>query len=238
MITQPINATNSIKTLAFQQTPITLTASYKGLLFDERINPLKVGLDQITFSLPRQHVVLILCDPLILHSRALPESVRANMSSIDLSVGEMALTNFRFSGVPWRDRYEQRVQPVLPLNAMLTIDNRIINASLIDLSLHGAGVLIEGEQGQMPDPQIKSSIDINFQLDRLTRLSMRCGVSHVRRGGSNLLSLGLRLFPTSYQESLLEPYITKRKLEIMYELQELVREKMQTIRLAGRITFR
>jgi len=238
MFTQPVYALSSIKTLAFQQTPITLTAGYKGLLFDERINPLKVGPDQITFSLPRPHVRLILCEPLHLHSRALPESVHANIASINLDASEMTLNNFRFSGLPWRDRYEQRVQPASPLTGMLTFDHRIVRASLLDLSVHGVGVMIEREPDSMPDPKVKSSVDVNIQLDSQTRLSMPGETAYIRKGGTLLLNLGLRLSPTTYQESILESFVARRKVQIMCELQQLVREKNQSTRNGGQISIK
>jgi hypothetical protein len=235
MLNQPVNALISIKTLAFQQIPLTLTTGYRGLLFDERIKPLKISADQIVFSAPRQHILITLGDPLYLHSHALPESVRASLLCLNTAAGEMTLTNFRFSGIPWRDRCEQRVQPVKPLNAMLTIDRRIYQASLVDLSLHGAGVTINGENEQAPMPALKSSIDINFQLDSQTRLSMRSTVAYVRKGGACLVNLGLRLFPTPNQEILLESFITRRKIEIMNELQQQARERMDSGRVVSRL---
>ncbi len=235
MFNQPVNALISIKTLAFQQTPITLTTNFKGLLLDDRLKPLRVGPEQITFSSPRQQILLTLREPLYLHSHALPESVRANLCSINNVAREITLANFRFSGTPWRDRLEQRVQPEQPLVAMVTIERRIYQASLIDLSLHGAGVMINGVNGEVPDPALKSPVDINFKLDSQTRLSMRSMVAYVRRGGSYLLNLGLRLIPTPNQEALLESYITKRKIEIMTELQQQVRERFETSRVEGRL---
>ncbi len=235
MFNQPVNALMSIKMLAFQQTPLTLTTSYKGVLFDEKIKPLKVGADQITFSAPRQHILITMRDPLYLHSNALPESVRASLLSINTNACEMALTNFRFSGCPWRDRHEQRIQPAVPLAAMLTIDKRIYQAKLTDLSLHGGGVMINGGTEPLPSPAIKSSIDINFQLDSQIRLSMPAAVVYVRKGGAFLLNLGLRLFPTSSQETLLETYITKRKIEIMSELHQQARERIDAIRAESRL---
>lgn len=235
MFNQPVNALMSIKMLAFQQTPLTLTTSFKGVLFDEKIKPLKVSADQIIFSTPRQHILLTMRDPLYLHSNALPESVRASLVNLNTSACEMALTNFRFSGNPWRDRYEQRIQPVAPLTAMLTIDKRIYQAKLIDLSLHGAGVMINGGAEPLPAPALKSSIDINFQLDRQTRLSMPGAVAYVRKGGTFLLNLGLRLFPTSSQETLLESYITRRKIEIMSELHQQARERIDAGRVENRL---
>lgn len=235
MFNQPVNALMSIKLLAFQQTPLTLTTSYKGVLFDEKIKPLKVGADQIIFSAPRQHILITMRDPLYLHSNALPESVRSTLASLNPSACEMTLTNFRFSGSPWRDRYEQRVQPAKPLTAMLTIQKRIYQAKLIDLSLHGCGVTINGGAEPLPSPALKSQIDINFQLDSQTRLSMPASVVYLHRGGTFSLNLGLRLFPASGQETLLESYITKRKIEIMSELHQQARERIDAGRVDSRL---
>jgi hypothetical protein len=84
-------------------------------------------------------------------------------------------------------------------------------------------------------PALKSSIDINFQLDSQTRLSMRSTVAYVRKGGACLVNLGLRLFPTPNQEILLESFITRRKIEIMNELQQQARERMDSGRVVGRL---
>ncbi len=235
MFIQPVNALIPIKTLAFQQTPITLTTCYKGLLFDDKLKPLRVGSEQITFSSPRQQILLTLKDPLYLHSRALPESVRANLCSINNVAREITLANFRFSGAPWRDRYEQRVQPDQPLPAMVTIDRRIYQSSLVDLSLHGAGVIVNGAGSEVPEPALKSSVDINFQFDSQTRLSMRSLVVYVRRGATYMLNLGLILIPTPNQETMIESYITRRKIEIMTDLQQQARERFEMGRFEGRL---
>jgi hypothetical protein len=84
-------------------------------------------------------------------------------------------------------------------------------------------------------PALKSSIDINFQLDSQTRLSMRSTVAYVRKGGACLVNLGLRLFPTPNQEILLESFITRRKIEIMNELQQQARERMDSGRVVSRL---
>jgi hypothetical protein len=235
MFSQSASALHSLKSLAFQRIPITLASTYKGLLFDEKIEPLKVGPEQVIFSAPRQHVCMTLRDPIYLHSRALPESIRASLQALDTSACEIVLVNFRFSGNPWRDRFEQRVQPLLSIPAMITIDQRIVQASLTDLSLHGAGVSINFVNGQKIDPVVKSSIDINFQLDSQTRLSMRSTVAFTKKVGSSVLNLGLRLFPTPNQEICIGEFIARRKVEIMGELQQELRDRMESARIVNKL---
>lgn len=228
MFTQPANAMHSIKTIAFQRIPISLACTYKGLLFDEKVTPLRVGADQVVFSAPRQQVCMTLRDTVHLHSRALPESIIANVQSMNLAVNEMILANFRFTGNIWRDRYEQRVQPILPIPAMITINNRILEASLTDLSVHGAGLIVSLAGTQSAEPALKTQVDINFQLDSFTRLAMRGSVAFARRIGASLLNLGLRLFPVPNQESSLNAFITNRKIEIMGDLSQEHRGRIES----------
>lgn len=228
MFTQPANAMHSIKTLAFQRIPISLACTYKGMLFDEKIAPLKVGPEQVTFSAPRQQVWATLCDPMHLHSRALAESVLASLQNLNPAASEMTLTNFRFTGNIWRDRYEQRVKPILPILAMITINQRIFQADLMDLSLHGAGLVVPLSETQATVPPLKTPVDINFQLDSMTRLAMRGSVAYARRVGTSMLNLGLRLFPVSNQEAALSTYITSRKIEIMGDLQQENRGRLES----------
>jgi hypothetical protein len=220
MFTQPANAMHSIKTIAFQRIPISLACTYKGLLFDEKVTPLRVTPEQVVFSAPRQQMCGTLRDTAHLHSRALPESVLANVQSINYATNEMTLSNFRFTGKIWRDRYEQRVQPILPIPAMITINNHILEASLTDLSVHGAGLIVSLHDTLTNEPPAKAQVDINFQLDSVTRLAMRGSVAYARRIGASLLNLGLRLFPVPNQESTLNTYITNRKIEIMGDLSQ------------------
>ncbi len=115
------DALQAVKSLAFQRVPLNLVSTYKGVHFIERIQPIKIGVDSITFRAPRLQVCVTLRDPVYLYSRVLPETVRAKPQLLNTSPQELRLSDFSFNGNLWFDRMEQRVQPDRPIEVMLKL---------------------------------------------------------------------------------------------------------------------
>lgn len=220
------DALPSIKALALQRIPISLTSSYKGLLFDEKVIPLRFGSNHVAFRAPSREVCCTLHDPVILHSRVLPETVRATTEAIDIGMGEVRLTNFEFTGTAWRDRSEQRIQPAKPILSTVKIEKNTYHANIANLSLHGAGLLVFLMEESVPVRLIGLPCDLHFLLDEQTPLSLQSRVITARMMGTSTLSLGLRLFPTATQEIWLENMIAHRKVEIMSELKHQVKSNI------------
>ncbi len=221
------DALQAVKSLAFQRVPLNLVSTYKGVHFIERIQPIKIGVDSITFRAPRLQVCVTLRDPVYLYSRVLPETVRAKPQLLNTSPQELRLSDFSFNGNLWFDRMEQRVQPDRPIEVMLKLHNRIYSATLRDISLHGAGLLLyTGDQPNF-DVLVNTPVDLRFDLTPTTSLDLHAKVVCRRRVGSTMMVLGVRIFPSEEQTRWLENYIVRRKLEILNELDELINQEME-----------
>ncbi len=221
------DALQAVKSLAFQRVPLNLVSTYKGVHFIERIEPIKIGVDSITFRAPRLQVCMTLRDPVYLYSRVLPETVRAKPQLINSNPQELRLSDFSFNGNLWFDRMEQRVQPDRPVEVMLKLNNRIYSATLRDISLHGAGLLLYiGDQPGF-DVLVNTPVDLRFDLTPTTPMDVHGQVVCRRRVGSTMMYLGVRIFPSEEQTRWLENYIVRRKLEILNELDDLINDQLE-----------
>ncbi|MHB0987419.1 MAG: PilZ domain-containing protein [Bellilinea sp.] len=218
MFTHPTYALQAVKSLAFQRIPIAVTGTYKGLFFEEKVAPLKVGPDYVVFRAPKSPMHRTLRDKVILHSHVLPQSVRTDLQSIDAIRSEITLTNFSFTGVYWRDRREQRIEPPAPLQASITFGKKPYRANLNNLSLHGAGLMVYFGDDECRDLAVKKPVEVSFHLGSQSVIHISGSVASIRQMDYTLAQLGIRLEPTSNQESWLENYIAKRKIEILNEL--------------------
>ncbi len=220
MFTHPTYALQAVKSLAFQCIPIAVTGTYKGLFFEEKVAPLKVGPDFVVFRAPKSPMHRALRDKVILHSHVLPQSVRTDLQSIDAIRSEITLTNFSFTGAYWRDRREQRIEPPTPLQASITFGKKPYRANLNNLSLHGAGLMAYFGDDECRDLMLKKPVEVSFHLGSQSDIHISGSVASIRQMNYTLVKLGIRLEPTSNQETWLKNYIAKRKIEIMNELDQ------------------
>jgi len=218
MLTHSNDALQAVKSLAFQRIPVAVTSTYKGLFFEEKVAPLKVGPDYVIFRAPKSQICRTLHDKVMLHSQVLPESVRTDLHSIDSTSREITLTNFSYTGAYWRDRHEQRIEPPAPLQAALIIEKNTYRANLNNLSLHGAGLLVYFGDDERRDLALKMRVEVCFQLSAQSDFHILGTIACIRQMDYTLAQVGVRLEPTSNQASWLENYIAKRKIEILNEL--------------------
>jgi len=220
-------ALTAIKRLAFQQTPVNIVGIYKGVSFTERIQPLKVGLDHVVFRAPCLRVCFTLRDPVYLHSRILPETVRARPHMLNCASHELRLSDFTYSGSIWFERDEQRVQPERQVDVELRSGNHRYQTTLKDLSCNGAGLFIDWSGPDEPDLRINTPVDLKLNLGAGRNAGISGRVTQRRKAGRLLLAVGVRLHPTTIQESWLKDYIWRRKLEILTELERQLNSRLE-----------
>lgn len=218
MLTHSRDAMQAVKSLAFQRIPVAVTTTYKGLFFEEKVEPLKVGPDYVVFKAPKPQICLTLRYQVWLHSQVLPESVRATLQTVYSASGEITLTNFIYTGDYWRDRQEQRIEPAHPIQAMVNVAKKTFPANLTNLSLHGAGLLVY--LGENTDRNLvpRSPIEVCFTLAEQNNFQILGTIASCRQMGYSVIQVGARLQPTLNQAAWLENYIAKRKIEILQEM--------------------
>jgi len=222
MLNHSRDALQAVKSLAFQRIPVAVSSNYKGLFFEEKVAPLKVGPDYIVFKAPKPQICLSLRYQVWLHSQVLPESVRATLQTIHTANGEITLTNFSYTGDYWRDRQEQRIEPAKPVHAKVNLAKQSFPANLTNLSLHGAGLLVY--LGDSTDRSLvpRSPIEVCFTLSEHIDFHILGTIASCRQMGYSVIQVGVRLQPTLNQVAWLENYIANRKIEILHELDEKV----------------
>lgn len=220
MLTHSRDAMQAVKSLALQCIPVAVTSTYKGLFFEEKVAPLKVGPDYIVFKAPKPQICLALRYQVWLHSQVLPESVRATLQTIQSTSGEITLTNFTYTGDYWRDRQEQRIEPANPVQARVNLAKQSFPANLTNLSLHGAGLLVY--LGENTDRNLipRSPIEVCFTLSEHIDFHIQGTIASCRQMGYSVIQMGVHLQPTLNQIAWLENYIAKRKIEILKEMDE------------------
>lgn len=221
MFTHPTYALQAVKSLAFQRIPIAVTSTYKGLFFEEKVAPIKVGPDYVIFRAPKSPMHRTLHDKVILHSHVLPQSVRTDLQSFDAGRSEITLTNFCFTGAYWRDRREQRIEPPVPLQASIIFEKKPYRANLNNLSLHGAGLMVYFGDDECRDLVVNKPVEVSFHLGSQSDIHISGSVASICQMNYTLVQLGIRLEATSIQGIWLEKYIARRKFEILRELDHL-----------------
>lgn len=222
MLIEYTDAMQAIKSLAFQSIPVAVTSTYKGIFLEEKVAPIKVNPDSVTFRAPKKQICATMRTPVIIHSKVLPESVSAQVLYINPKAGEVCLSNFSFTGYYWQDRYEQRIEPDAPVYATLSVQQKHYRANLVNLSIHGAGLMIYLGDSTASELTPKTRVDVNFKLSMQNEFNISGVIASIKFLGYSLAQAGLRLNPTTNQEIWLENYISKRKIEILNELDHQV----------------
>jgi hypothetical protein len=227
MLAPTLDAIQAVKTLAFQQMPVNIVGIYKGMSFSERIQPLRVGLDHVVFRAPCLQVCLTLRDPVYLHSRILPETIRARPHMLNCTSQELRLSEFSYTGSLWYEREEQRVQPEQPVEVELRLGKQPYSTTLKDLSCNGAGLFVDLSTPDDPDISINTPVELKLQLSPGHYVHLAGSVTQRRKTGRSLMALGVRLHPTPIQKTWLQDYIAQRKLEIFNELEQQISSRLE-----------
>jgi len=95
-------------------------------------------------------------------------------------------------------------------------------ANLTNLSLHGAGLLVYLGDNTGRNLVPRSPIEVCFTLTEQNKFHILGTVASCRQMGYSVIQVGVHLQPTLNQAAGLDNYITKRKIEILQEIDEKV----------------
>ena len=227
MFTQKDDALHAVKTLAFQRTSFGLASSYKGMLFNEKVQPMQVGMDYVIFKSPSPKICLILGETVYLYSHVLPETVRATPQLVSRSSCELRLTDFAYTGTLWFDRLEQRVQPEGQVYVDMLFNHHFYRAVLKDISANGIGLLVQMSPDQQADIITNTPIDFNFELDAHDHYTLHGTVVHRRSISPWLVDVGLRVFTTPTQKARIENFLGRRKMNILAEIERSLKNSLE-----------
>jgi hypothetical protein len=222
------SAVNVLGNLARKKAHLTMSHPFRGMLLTQELLLLSIQADQALVQAGRNWLAANPGELVYLHSSACKEVLAARVLGINIQLGEMALGEFEDTGRPWIERMHERVQPRLPLRVLLQIGDRNLAASLENISLSGAGLLAYKLLERGIELQAGQPIKLDFELPVVhTRLSLPARLVNIQHHGERVSCLGLKTFPNVDQVRLLERYITRRKVEILDELDQSFNEAFE-----------
>jgi hypothetical protein len=213
------SAVSVLGNLARKKAPLAMSHPFHGMLLTQELLLLSIQPDQALVQAGRNWLAANPGERVYLHSSACKEVLTARVLGVNIQLGEMALGEFEDTGRPWIERMHERVQPRLPLRVFLQIGDQGLAASLENLSISGAGVLAYKLIERGIELHAGQPIKLDFELPMIgARLSLPARLVNVQNHGERFSSLGLNTFPNVDQVRALERYITRRKVEILDEL--------------------
>jgi hypothetical protein len=213
------NTVSLLQDLARQNAPLRMSRTFRGMMFTQDLSLVSMGSDRALFKGARSRLAAGLGDRIYLHSPGLSEVISARVLELDVQLGRFLLGEFVQTGRPWGERSQDRVQPRRPIRVMLRCEDRAMPASLENLSLIGVGLLAYKTAERGLELRVSSAVTVDFELPVMRgRISLPGRLVNVIHPGARLACLGVHTYPDMDQARVLERYVTRRKAEIVDEL--------------------
>jgi hypothetical protein len=221
-------AVSILGNLAQRKAPLAMSHPFRGMLLTQDLSLVSVQSGQALVQAGRNWLAANPGELIYLHSTACKEVLAARVLGINIQLGEMALGEFEDTGRPWVERAHERVQPRLPIRVNLQVGERSLTASMENISMGGVGLLAYKLDQRGFDLQNGSSVKLDFELPQVrARLSLPARVLNIQHHGDCISCLGINTFPNVDQARALERYITRRKAEILDELDQAFNDAFQ-----------
>jgi hypothetical protein len=232
MVAQPYQSSSEtavlLKDLAQDNTKLFMSHPYRGLLFTEELSLIRLENEQALFKTGRSRGSVSLGDHIFLYNPLMKAVISAQVCALDIQLDRVVLCNFTVTGRQWCDRNNERVQPQHPVRVNLRCDDCTLSAFLQNISLEGVRLLTYKPAERGLDPRIGRPIKIEFELPVARgKISLAGRLANITLPGPRLALLGLHTFPTIEQSRVIERYITRRKAEILDELDGAIHESME-----------
>jgi len=183
--------------------PITAKAKVENI--DRDVVSLKVQ--------PPSSVILQAQDKTIILSRGLPEAVKADVLEFDLLSGTLRLNNFTYVDSHFGERMIVRVQPEDTIHIELEVEGRRVTGQLVDVSLSGVGVYIEGEA-----PQRGQIVQLTLLLPE-GRVTLPGKILNLSDAPEGFTRLSIAFTRNAQEIAVIMRYIKDRRTEILSEIE-------------------
>ncbi|OGO68792.1 MAG: hypothetical protein A2Z49_07075 [Chloroflexi bacterium RBG_19FT_COMBO_56_12] len=211
------------------QQPVTLINTYRGFPISYPASLMAVDQGYVAMTVHEyQAVAIALEGKTYMQSSMLPEVIQGTAVGVDVARKRVAVTELKGVGQSVGRRSSIRVQPSAPIDVEIYDERRRIAGKIADISTRGVGVFtfaayIYGDQAFEKDKEVY----IDFRLPNADTILHFQGVIAIisAQKATFMHRLGMKIFPTSEVEPLLQEYIDQRKNETMLEL-KLVYESM------------
>jgi hypothetical protein len=207
---------------------VSVISSFKGVSYSMIVNIVKLTPKEKSITVSthhRQNMSLLPNTTTDVHSDLFPYPVLANVAAVDTARKSAVLHQFEYKRGLDENRSHVRVQPGTAIPITLNCENNVQYAAQIwDMSINGIAVIFYEEPGDVEDA---------FQEDKSVRLSFGIQLSgspspHNFTIPSKIVyatlidggkyRIGMEIFPTMNDQSLLRRYIFDRQTELYQEV--------------------
>ena len=224
-VSAPNNALAAIRSLGRQNVNLELSKSFKGIILKQDVSVREVNPDCVTFQATNCKMCAALEGYVHLHSRQFPRPMVASVADLNYKKGKIVLSGFDYADSDWKRRRHERVRPKNPTYVTLHWGGKSIRAPMDNISANGMGILAYKlfESGIKIKPRSRIKLDFELPPD-YKFVSVKGTVVYLHEMGSALMRIGIRLHTNANETRFLGKYITRRKKEIMEELNQSFNE--------------
>jgi hypothetical protein len=208
-----------IDALSYPYPPINLNKHYKGVILNQPGRIMSIEPDSATVKVTEHWPPPSLKGKIYLRSEVFTGAIAATIRPVDFGSGIFHLSDLCYGD--WCERQVERVQPKRPTYITLHVKRKSYRAFLEDISTKGMGILADNNID--PDGRLKvgEKLSLDFELESERLIFHLYGeIVHRQAIGSQLIKLGLHLFPSASQKTALQRYTSQRQHEILAEMEQ------------------
>ena len=207
---------------------VSVVSSFKGVSYSLIVNIVKLTPKEKSITVSTQHrqnMSLLPNTTIDVHSDLFPYPVYANVAAVDTQRKSAVLHQFEYKRGVDENRSHVRIQPGTDIPITLNCENGIqYSAQLWDISINGVAVLFSEEPGDVAGGfQVDQSVRLSFGI-QLTNspsphtftIPAKIIYATLIKGGK--YRIGMEIFPTMRDQSLLRRYLFDRQTELYQEV--------------------
>jgi hypothetical protein len=212
---------------------LVVTQPYKGLLLSEKFKILGIGEDYLALQTNDIRICAALKNEIRLHHATFSFPVAAKLLDRNIWMGQIWLHDFAFTGIAWKQRSGDRVQPKDPTYITLTInDSRKYTVYLDNLSETGLGVVSSRVLSHEIPIQVGEEVTINFRLGGSDiEMILKGTVATISPFGKTLERIGIQILTQVGHVEQLVDFIKSRKDQIREEVYASLMQNMEPYRV-------
>lgn len=226
ILPNPANAPRiNINNLTDPKIHLTVAGFYRGIPIQQDGQVIKFEQDELYVSVKDERMYACTGGQVYLFAGTQPEPIHAALETAVSSGRLLVLKQVEACWRAWQDRQEERVQPKNPLHVLLRCRRRSFRAVLDNLSVGGAGLLVE----RACEPLLSEAgtrVVLTFPpACGLALKSLLAQTAYCEPVTGSLVRVGLTLLPTHREAAALQAYFRQRKSEILEELEKACQEQ-------------
>jgi hypothetical protein len=204
--------------LAKNQSPITLSSCYEGMIFRKPVEVHEIYPEFAEFQV-WDLSTLFPRTVHLLHCSEFPNAVKAEFIDWDFKRCLVALEGFTYLNWDWKARSRPRVQPQFPTHCTIRSKEGYFSAILSDIQIYGMGFLVKDYFIDALGIQPGAPLELNLRIHpNHYWKGLQGEILYLISTGGNYCRMGVCIHPNDDQKPFLLAYVLKREGEILREL--------------------